>query len=250
MFGRKVMSAARVLIVALVVGVCAAGCGDKPRNEAEKKFLAAAKKGDAEAQYNLGACYEFGGGAPKDIDLARQWYEKAAKQGHKKAQARLRILNPPQAPTKEEAEEFRSDALKYDPDVNALFKWAECCEFGFHTEKDRDMALRYYLRAAEKDHAEAKARAQALTDEMTSRITEDEVKKFRAAALKGWNRGKNDGNAEAQYQLARCYEFGIHVQQDTGAARTWYVRAANQGHAKAMKVLGRKPKQPAKKRKK
>ena len=242
MFGRKVKNAARALLLALAVGVCAAGCGDKYRNEAEKKYLKDAKKGNAEAQYKLGASYEFGGGAPKDIDLAKKWYEKAARQGHKKAQARLRILTPPKPPTEEEAKEFRKNALKYDPDPEALFRWAECCEFGLHAEKDRDLALRYYSRAAAKGHVEAKARAQALSGEMLARISEADVKKFRADALRGWNKGKNNGNAEAQYQFARCLEFGIHVPQDDGAARTWYVRAANQGHAKAMNMLGRKPK--------
>ena len=234
MFVRIVKSAARMLILALAVMVCAAGCGEKPRNDAEKKFLAAARKGDAEAQYNLGACYEFGGGAPKDIDLAKEWYEKAAKQGHKKAQARLRVLNPPKAPTKEEAEACRN-ALKNNPDAEALFKWAECCEFGFHTEQDRDMALRYYFLAAEKGHAEAKERAQTLTEELTAKVSEKEVKKFRADARKG--------NVEAQYQFARCLEFGIHVPRDVRAARSWYRRAADQGHEKAMKAIGRKPKQ-------
>ena len=239
MFGRMVKSAARMLILALAVGLCATGCGEKPRNDAEKKFLAAAKKGDAEAQYNLGACYEFGGGAPKDIDLAKQWYEKAAKQGNKKALARLRVLNPPKAPTKEAVEEIRKNALKYDADADALYKWAECCEFGFHTEQDRDRALRYYFLAAAKGHAEAGERARTLAEEMADKISEAEVNKFRADA--------RNGNIEAQYQFARCLEFGIHVKQDVGAARSWYRKAADKGHEKAMKALGRKPKQPSRK---
>ena len=245
MFSSKVRRAA-ALLLALAVGAFSAGCGDKPRNDAEKQFLQAAKNDDAEAQYNLGASYEFGGGAPKDVALAKKWYEKAAAQGHKKAVARLRVLNPPKAPTEEEVKEIRGSALKYDADAEALFKWAECCEFGFHTERDPWRALRYYSRAAEKGHAEAGTRAQMLGEALSP--SEAEVKKIRADA--------RNKNAEAQYKLAQCHEFGFHVRRDIGSARVWYRRAADQGHPKAMEVLGRKPKpkpkprKPLKKRKK
>lgn len=239
MFARKVRSAALTLVAALAVGLLAAGCGEKPRNDAEKKFLEAAKKGDSEAQYNLGACYEFGGGAPQDVDLAKKWYEKAAAQGHRKAKSRLRILNPPPAPTEAEVAEIRGNALKYDPDPAALYKWGECCEFGFHTAKDRDRALRFYNFAAEKGVPQAKERARDLAEELMP--PEAEVKKFRAAA--------RSGNAEGQYQFARCLEFGFRVKKNFGAARELYRRAADQGHPKAMERLNRKPKRPAQKRK-
>lgn len=236
MFKNQMRSAAALL--ALTVGIFAAGCGsEKYRNDAEKQFLKAAKKGDAEAQYNLGACYEFGGGASVNADLARQWYEKAAAQGHKKAKARLRILNAPKSPTEDEAKELRKAALKRDPDPKDVYRWAECCEFGYWTEKDRDRALRFYSRAAGKGFAPAKERAEELAEELSP--SEAEVKKFRAAARKG--------NAEAQYQFARCLEFGFHVKRNIGAARELYRRAADQGHPGAMKALGRRPKQPPRK---
>ena len=39
----------------------------------------AAEEGDeADAQYLLGACYEHGNGVPQDLNLAREWYERAA----------------------------------------------------------------------------------------------------------------------------------------------------------------------------
>ena len=45
--------------------------------------------GDAEAQYGLGLCYEYGPGSTKDDAEAVKWYRKSAEQGYAKAQYRL-----------------------------------------------------------------------------------------------------------------------------------------------------------------
>ena len=39
------------------------------------------RQGIANAQYNLGYCYEKGYGVTKDKEQAMQWYKKAADQG-------------------------------------------------------------------------------------------------------------------------------------------------------------------------
>ena len=216
-------------LAAFALLALAAGCGEKYRNDAEKQFLKAARKGDAEAQYGLGACYEFGGGAPRDADAARRWYAKAAAQGHKKAAARLRHLDPPKPPAAEDMKTIRRDAQKGD--AEAQFLLAQCYEFGQHVPKDADAALRYYSYAAKKGNEEAQKRADALREELAPPAAE--VKKYFAAARKG--------SAEAQYQAARCLEFGFGVKQNTTAAGEWYRRAAAQGHAKALARLGRTP---------
>jgi len=213
-----------ILALALA-GAAASGCKDKYHNDAEKQFLDSARNGDADAQYRLGASYEFGGGAARDIELAKRWYQKAAAQGHVKAAARLRMLTPPAPPTVEEARNFGSAARKGDPE--ALYKCAECFEFGYHTAKDRDWALRLYAQAEKKGSAPAAERVKALTAELTP--PEAEVRKYYAAARKG--------NAEAQYQFARCLEFGFHVKRNLGAAENWYRRSAKQGYGKAQQRL-------------
>ena len=40
------------------------------------------------------------------------------------------------------------------------------------------------------------------------------------------------------YDVARDYHYGRGTLADPSAARLWYVRAANAGHAAAMRVLG------------
>lgn len=43
------------------------------------------------------------------------------------------------------------------------------------------------------------------------------------------------GEAEAQYELGNLYEFGFNFTDHKAAAYTWYTRAADQGHATAIK---------------
>ena len=45
-----------------------------------------AKKGDIDAQYNLGLMYDNGYGVKQDYKKAFEWYEKAANQGYSSAQ--------------------------------------------------------------------------------------------------------------------------------------------------------------------
>lgn len=43
------------------------------------------KKDDAYAQYSLGFMFEHGQGVEKNINKAKEWYEKAAKQNYESA---------------------------------------------------------------------------------------------------------------------------------------------------------------------
>ena len=48
----------------------------------------------ADAQYELGTCYEFGKGVEQSYEQAIRWYRKAAEQGHANAKAVLdRLTN-------------------------------------------------------------------------------------------------------------------------------------------------------------
>jgi hypothetical protein len=62
----------------------------KPYRE---RLLERARKGDADAQFDLGKNYETGRiGLPKDIAQAQYWYRQAADQGDAYAEASLGIL--------------------------------------------------------------------------------------------------------------------------------------------------------------
>lgn len=46
--------------------------------EAFEYYLKAARQGDAEAQFYLGLCYNYGDGVEKDLSEAVVWFRKAA----------------------------------------------------------------------------------------------------------------------------------------------------------------------------
>jgi len=48
------------------------------------EFRKAAARGDAEAQCELGVCYEYGFGVQEDLKQAVVWYRKAAEQDMQK----------------------------------------------------------------------------------------------------------------------------------------------------------------------
>ncbi|MDI3503220.1 MAG: uncharacterized protein PWP64_156, partial [Candidatus Cloacimonadota bacterium] len=50
------------------------------------KLIHDALRGNAEAQYILGVCYDIGEGVDKNPKQAVYWYEKAANQGNAEAQ--------------------------------------------------------------------------------------------------------------------------------------------------------------------
>jgi uncharacterized protein len=51
------------------------------------RWRPAAERGNADAQFNLGQAYKLGRGVPVDLQMAEQWYRKAALQGHEQAEA-------------------------------------------------------------------------------------------------------------------------------------------------------------------
>jgi TPR repeat protein len=51
-----------------------------------------ADRGDADAQYNIAQAYFLGRGVPQNNNLAEQWYERAARQGHEEAQGNLGLI--------------------------------------------------------------------------------------------------------------------------------------------------------------
>jgi hypothetical protein len=51
-----------------------------------------ADRGDQDAQFNLGHAYRLGRGVPRNMQLAEQWYERAARAGHLEAQAMYGLI--------------------------------------------------------------------------------------------------------------------------------------------------------------
>ena len=63
--------------------------------DAVKQYSYGAEQGNAEAQYLLGCCYQFGDGIAKNKDEAGKWSRKSAKQGYIQAQELLEAIKSP-----------------------------------------------------------------------------------------------------------------------------------------------------------
>jgi len=61
-------------------------------DEAVRNWRLLADRGDADAQYNIAQAYFLGRGVPQNANLAEQWFERAARQGHQDAQANYGLL--------------------------------------------------------------------------------------------------------------------------------------------------------------
>jgi len=60
--------------------------------EAVRLWRPLADRNDADAQYNIAQAYFLGRGVPRNMNLAEQWYERAARQGHEEAQGALGLI--------------------------------------------------------------------------------------------------------------------------------------------------------------
>ena len=56
-------------------------------------YLESAQLGNSLGMCNVGTCYENGVGVAKDMNLAKEWYSKAAAQGYDRAQVALGNLS-------------------------------------------------------------------------------------------------------------------------------------------------------------
>ena len=126
--------------------------------EAVKWWRKAAAQGYANAQHNLGYCYESGNGVTKDFAEAVKWYRKAAEQGYARAQCNLgACYYNGEGVTKDYAEAvkwYRKAAEKGN--ARAQFNLGLCYEFAKGVTKDYAEAVKWYRKAAAQGHTRAK----------------------------------------------------------------------------------------------
>lgn len=58
-----------------------------------KELITAAKKGDKDAQYQLGNKFYMGIGIEQDFDEAKYWFQQASSHGHSGATLYLEIMH-------------------------------------------------------------------------------------------------------------------------------------------------------------
>ncbi|TCK18569.1 hypothetical protein DFR30_1848 [Thiogranum longum] len=139
----------------LILGGLLIGCASQqtqPDPEVQK-LIAKAESGDTEAQFKLGAAYDYGKGVRSDGNEAKKWYRKAAEAGH--AEAQNSLGSGYQADKQyEEAIIWYEKAAKQNHAL-ATNNLGYLHDLGLGVPKDRQKGYALYLRAAELGWAES-----------------------------------------------------------------------------------------------
>ena len=153
--------------------------------KAVELYRQAANMGDAEAQYQLGTCYDLGNGVAQDYKQAVHWWTKAANQGYATAQYNLGL----------------------------------CYDEGYGVAQDYKPAVYWYTQAANQGFAQAQHNLGVCY------YNGNGVAQDKARALEWHKKAANQGYPLSQYKLANQYYKGEGTFQSYKLALHWYKKA-------------------------
>ncbi|MEJ0075138.1 MAG: hypothetical protein WDO17_06785 [Alphaproteobacteria bacterium] len=156
---------------------------------------AAAAAGNPAAEFEIGMRYSEGRGVPANLELAVQWFERAANKG----------LAP------------------------ALYRLGSLYEKGQGVKKDLEKARQLYIAGADKGNAKAIHNLAVLYAEGI-----DGKPDYRTAS-QWFRKAADKGVADSQYNLGILYARGIGVDQNLAESYKWFALAAQQGDQDAAK---------------
>ena len=231
-----------------------------------------AEAGDPNAQFNLGYMNDTGsdrGIIPKDTRKAAEWYEKAALQGHAKAQSALghMFISGYGVPKNDVIGVgwLQKAADQGDADAQLALGWLYADSKGI--PDDPAKALQWWQHAAERDFAHAQfmlgmiyykgeivPRDLTKTVELWTRASlqgyhpaqsnlgtmyhsGEGVPKDLAQAVELWEKAAKFGYADAQYKLALAYHLGNGVKKNELLAYVWSSLAAENDDSVTAKSL-------------
>ncbi len=112
-----------------------------------------ALKGDADAQFNMGQAYRWGRGVKSDINVALDWYQRAARQGHLQAADNVGHILHFQNRIPEAMTYLNTSAMRGEP--RAQYLYATELFNGVHIKKDWVRAYAFMTRASSSGLAHA-----------------------------------------------------------------------------------------------
>lgn len=210
---------------------------------AAKIYYLGALKGDPDANYALGCCYETGSGVPKSESEARHHFSLAAAKGNAKAYLKIGDyakegmggdVDPALALSSYERAAELGDA-------QACFRLAEAYRNGTICDASLPEALRYYEKAAALGYEGAKGEVEKIHAAISV------VYEKGLAADREGDYGKSIhffalaagmGHAGASYLLGTMYEEGRGTAVDMKKAASHFRYAAQNGNLAAIYRLG------------
>ncbi len=217
------------LLLTVAVSAYGQSMSDSPADMEAEQNLAqlkmAAESGDANAQYDLAWMYDTGGNnkiLAKDTHKAAEWYEKAAIQGHAKAQAGLGMLYV-------NGDGMRKDYVKgvdwlqkasAQGNADAQLNLGWLYRDGKGIPKDPAKALEWWQNAAERGFPHAQFTLGVMYNKGEG------VPRDVAKAVEYWQLAVMQGYPDAQFNLGSMYYFGEGVPKDIDKAVALWQRAA------------------------
>lgn len=208
------------------------------------ELIRLAESGNAEAQLNLGWCYENGEGVPQDYIEAVKWYRKAAEKGHPEAQYFLGTCYEQGVGVPQDYAEsmkwIKEAALQGYPRAQFHYGWLYAGgEFGVIDDVE---AIKWYRKAAEQGIPEAQYLLgyNYYTGESVPRNDAEAVKYF-TMFLQNPEQNQDLEISEellssVYIYLAECYRFGRGVAADERKADEYTSKAAELGDPHAQKL--------------
>jgi TPR repeat protein len=193
-----------------------------------------AERGDATAQYKIGAIYYRGQGVPQDFTEAVKWFRKAAEQKFAAAQYDLGVCyRDGQGMAKDDVEAVNWFRKAAEQNLAiAQYNLGVCYGAGQGVAKDAVEAVKWYRKAAEQNLAYAESNLGACYEQGNG-VVKDYVE-----AVKWYRKAAGQNYVIAEYDLGSCYANGEGVDPDAAEAVKWYRKAAEQNYAIAQCNLG------------
>lgn len=190
-------------------------------------FKRAGDAGLAMGQHNLALAYYAGKGVLKDHKQAKFWWERAARQGHTQAQFNLGALL------------WNGDGIAKDS--NQAVIWFRQASNAGHIQARTFLdtifdQTEFAIAAETADNAPPKDLDPKLSSALNS-AGEAYTQKDYTEAFSQWNDAANMGDADAQYQVARLYQQGQGIKQDSAKAFEFIQLSASNGQAQAQYEL-------------
>lgn len=152
-----------------------------------------AELGNAEAQYNLGYCYQAGVGVEKNQETAIEWYQKSANKGFNDALYQLMMAYGNGEGVEQDSKKSFSYALKCaeNNDETCMWNVVNCYYSGMGVEKNIDKMLEWAFRLGILENPENLAKSGYITS--------------------------------ARLQLAYMYRDGEDIKQDLFKSYLWFL---------------------------
>lgn len=174
---------------------------------------------DVISQCDMGLCYYYGFGFPKDAGVAYDWFKKSAEGGNKVAATFMKYI-----------EDERELANIHDADKQFELGWSYYTGEGY--ERDYDKAFSYFRRAALMNQVNAQFNLALMYYKGES------VKPDIEKALSWYEKAANQGSVNAAYNLGTIYLLGKGIDKDYAKAREWLMYAAERGNIDAEYNIG------------